>query len=101
MLSFNPTRICRCHHHSRNDGSTTSGGETLNQTQNKQNLNPIGAAATDYKEYKDMGSPLDAVLLGSDMIHDPNAKICYRNSWTGFGKSTSFWFNMIPVPLEI
>jgi hypothetical protein len=29
--------------------------------------------------------------LGSDMIHDPNTKICYRNSWTGFGKSTSFW----------
>jgi hypothetical protein len=66
--------MSRCHHHGRNDGGTTSERETLNKTQNNQILNPNGVADTDYKPSKDVGRPLDAPLLGSNMIHGPKPK---------------------------
>jgi hypothetical protein len=63
-----------CHHHGRNDGGATSRGETLNKTHNNQSLNHNGAAATDYKGSRDVGTPLEAPLLGSDMIHGSKTK---------------------------
>jgi hypothetical protein len=57
---------------------------------NNQSLNPNGVAATHYKESRDVGRPLDAPLLGSDMIHMPKDKIRYRNTWTDSRNSTCF-----------
>jgi hypothetical protein len=58
-----------CHHHGRKDGDTISRGETLDKTHDNQSLNPNGIVATNYKGSRGMGTPLDAPLLGSDMIH--------------------------------
>jgi hypothetical protein len=74
-----------CRHRGRNDGGANSGGETLDKTHNNQKLNPNGAAATDYKGSRDMGTPLDAPLLGSDMIHGSKPKIRCHNTWTNSG----------------
>jgi hypothetical protein len=79
-----------CYHCDRNDGGATSRGETLDKTPNNQSLNPNGAVATDYKGSRDVGRPLDALLLGSDMIHSPNAKMWCHNTWIGFGKLNCF-----------
>jgi hypothetical protein len=79
-----------CCHRSRNDGGTTSELETLDKTDNNQNLNPTGVAATDYKGSMDAGTPLDAPLLGSDMIHGPKAKIQCHSTWIGFGNLICF-----------
>jgi hypothetical protein len=66
--------------HGRNNGGATSERETLDKTHNNQSLNPNGATATDYKGSRDMGTPLDAPLLGSDMIHRPKATIRCHNT---------------------
>jgi hypothetical protein len=58
-----------CRHRSSNDGGATSGEETLDKTHNNQSLNTNGAAAINYKGSRDMRTPLDTPLLGSDMIH--------------------------------
>jgi hypothetical protein len=42
----------------------------------------------DYKGSRDVGTPLDAPLLGSDMIHGPKAKIRCHNTWIGSGNLT-------------
>jgi hypothetical protein len=76
-----------------NDGGTTSGGETLDRTHKNQILNPNGVVATDYKGSRDVGRPLDAPLLGSDMIHDPKAKIWCHS--TGIGNIISVSFQRI------
>jgi hypothetical protein len=44
-----------CHHHGGNDGSATSGGETLEKTHNNESLYPNGAVTTNYKGYRDVG----------------------------------------------
>jgi hypothetical protein len=64
-----------CHHHGRNDGDAIFGGETLDKTHNNQSLNPNGVVATDYKGPRDVGTPLEAPLLGSNMIHESKPKI--------------------------
>jgi hypothetical protein len=79
-----------CHHNGRNDGGATSGGETLDKTHNNQSLNPNGMVAIDYKGSRNVGTSLDAPLLGLDMIHGPKAKIRCHNTWTGSGNSDCF-----------
>jgi hypothetical protein len=69
-----------CRHHDRNDGDTIFGGETLDKTHNNQSLNPNGVVATDYKGSRDVGTPLHALLLGSDMIHGSKPKIRCHSS---------------------
>jgi hypothetical protein len=98
-----------CHHHGRNDGGATSEGETLDKTHNNQSLKPNGVAATDYKGYRDVVTPLDAPLLGLDIIHGSKPKIRCHRIWIGSEDSTSFinsgrlrfQLDMRPVPLEI
>jgi hypothetical protein len=79
-----------CHHYGSNDGGATSGGETLDKTHNNQNLNTNGVAAPDYKGSRNVGTPLDAPLLGSDKIDGPKAKIRCHSTWIGSGNSTCF-----------
>jgi hypothetical protein len=38
-ISHNPWWMASCHHHDRNDGDATSGGETLDKTNNNQSIN--------------------------------------------------------------
>ena len=44
------------------------------QIVSKQNPNPKGAAATDYKEGRVVQDPLDVPLMGSTTIHGPKAQ---------------------------
>jgi hypothetical protein len=68
----------------------TSGEETLDKTHNNQSLNTNGAAAINYKGSRDVRTPLDTPLLGSDMIHGSKTEIWCHNTWTGSGNSTCF-----------
>jgi hypothetical protein len=75
MSPLNRWWMNNCRHHSRNDGGATTRGETIDKNHNYQSINPNGVAATNYKGSRDVVNPLDAPLLGLDMIHDPKAKI--------------------------
>ena len=44
------------------------------QIVSKQNPNPNGVAATEYKEGRVVQDPLDAPLVGSTTIHGPKAR---------------------------
>jgi hypothetical protein len=96
-----------CYHYDRDDGGTTSGGETLNKIHNNQRLNP-NVVAVAHNSLRIVRRPLDAPLLGSDIIHDPKDKIQCHNTWTGSGSSTYFGnfarlifeLDMRPIPLE-
>jgi hypothetical protein len=79
-----------CRHHGKNDGSTTSRRENLDKTHNNQSLNPNGVAATNYKGSREVGTHLDAPLLGSNMINGSKAKIQCHNTWTDSRNSTYF-----------
>jgi hypothetical protein len=79
-ISHNPWWMSSCLHSSRNDGGATFGGETLDKTHNNQSLSPSGVAAIDYKGSRDVGTPLDAPLLGSDMKHAWKPKIWCHNT---------------------
>jgi hypothetical protein len=83
---LNPWWMSSRRHRGRNDSGATFGGETLNKTYNNKNLNPNGVVTTDYKGFRDMGRPMDTLLLGSDMIHSLKDKIWCRNTWTNSGK---------------
>jgi hypothetical protein len=74
-ISHNPWRMSSCHHRARNDGGTTSRGEILDKTHNNQSLNPNDATTTDYNGSTDVGTPLDAPLLGSYLIHGSMPKV--------------------------